>query len=148
MQRTILLVILVLVLCSACAQGTGETGNYTATMLLLPEGEPEPGRTAFISLGCVGCHTVAWDSDLPVATSDSRGPELGLDIAKLGPGGLATSIVAPSHKVAEDYRRDDGADGSPMRDFNSTMTIRQLADIVAYLKRQGLETQARTGTVP
>jgi hypothetical protein len=76
------------------------------------------------------------------------GPELGLDVAKLGPGGLATSVVAPSHQIAEKYRSPTASNISPMRDYSGVMTIRQLADIVAYLERQGLETQARTGQAP
>ena len=35
-----------------------------------------------------------------------------------------------------------------MSDYTSTMTVRQLSDIVAYLERQGLETQAKTGVAP
>ena len=35
-----------------------------------------------------------------------------------------------------------------MANFNSVMTIKQLSDIVAFLERQGLETQARGGSTP
>jgi len=148
MQRTILLVALVAVFGLACAQSTTDSEDLRATMLLLPEGEPDAGRAAFISLGCAGCHAVAWDSELPAPLPAVRAPELGLDVAKIGPGGLATSIVAPSHKVPDKYRREGDGGVSPMRDFTGTMTIRQLTDIVAYLERQGLETQARTGAAP
>jgi len=143
MQRVILLVTLGTLSMLACAQY--ESDDYQATMLLLPEGEPDAGRTAFLSLGCASCHTVAWDPDLPAPVSATPGPQLGLDVDKIGPGGLATSIVAPSHKVAEEYRRQAGSARSPMTDYTRTMTIRQLADLVAYLQRQGLETKAKGG---
>ncbi len=148
MLRNVLLLSLGAVLCLACAPSTVETPDYEATMLMLPEGQPEAGRTAFVSLGCTSCHAVAWDNELPAPTSPSPGPELGLDVAKLGPGGLATSVVAPSHKIAEKYRSPDGGESSRMADYSGVMTIRQLADIVAYLERQGLETQARSGQTP
>jgi hypothetical protein len=148
MLRKVLLVASGAMMCLACAPSTVETPDYTATMLLLPEGKPEAGGEAFVSLGCTACHTVAWDDDLPAPVSASPGPELGLDVAKLGPGGLATSVVAPSHKIAERYRSPTDSKLSPMTDYSAIMTVRQLADIVAYLERQGLETKARTGQAP
>jgi len=143
MRRKILLVAMSALLVLACAQNVGETDGYKTTMLMLPEGDPDAGREAFVALACASCHTVAWDSDLPAPVSPTPGPELGLDPAQLGPGGIATSIVAPSHKVAAKFQRSDGR--SPMVDYTGTMTVRQLADVVAYLERQGMETRAKTG---
>ena len=141
MRRTVLLVALGLTLTLACTQGSVET-DHQFTMLMLPEGQPDAGREAFVSLGCAACHTVAWATDLPAPTSAVVGPELGLDVPQGGPGRLATSIVAPSHRVPAKYMRDDGT--SPMTNYNSVMTIQQLSDIVAFLQRQGLETQSKT----
>ena len=148
MLRRMLLLAVGATLCLACAPSAVETPEYKAAVVMLPEGNPEAGRNAFVSLGCTACHAVAWDRELPAPTSAAPGPELGLDVAKLGPGSLATSIVAPSHQVAEKYRSPSGGKLSPMADFSGTMTIRQLADIVAFLERQGLETQARSGQTP
>lgn len=146
MQRTLVLAVLVGLLALACAQqGAAPPDDYEVTMLMLPQGQPEAGRDTFVALGCAGCHTVAWDSELPAPASAELGPELGVDGANSGPGGLATSIVAPSHRVSEKYQARTQGDVSPMTDYTGTLTIRQLADIVAYLKRQGAETQARTG---
>jgi len=148
MLRKVLLLTAGAMLCMACAPSTVETPDYRTTMLLLPEGQPEAGRDAFVSLGCFSCHAVAWDKELPAPVSATPGPQLGLDLGKLGPGGLATSIVAPSHDVPEKYRSPATGNRSPMTDYSGVMTIRQLADIVAYLERQGLETQAKTGQTP
>jgi mono/diheme cytochrome c family protein len=148
MRRKVLLLTVGALLCMACAPSTVETPGYTTTMLLLPEGQPEAGREVFLSLGCFSCHTVAWDTELPAPVSATPGPELGLDRGKLGPGGLATSIVAPSHHVPEQYRAPATGNRSPMTDYSGVMTIRQLSDIVAYLERQGLETRAKTGQAP
>ena len=144
MRSTIPLVVISALLALGCTQSPVET-EYRTTMLMLPEGQPAAGRDAFVSLGCAGCHTVAWDEELPAAAVPSLGPELGVDFARLGPGGLATSIVAPSHKVSAKYQGMTQGGASPMRDYTREMTIRQLADIVAYLERQGLETQTKTG---
>jgi mono/diheme cytochrome c family protein len=144
MRSTIPLVMISALLALACTPSAVDT-EYKTTMLMLPEGEPEAGRDAFMSLGCAGCHTVAWDEELPSSAAASLGPELGLDVEKLGPGGLATSVIAPSHKVSAKYQEMTGSGASPMRDYSREMTIRQLADIVAYLERQGLKTQAKTG---
>jgi mono/diheme cytochrome c family protein len=142
MQRNLLILTLGLALTLACTPGTVET-DYQKTALMLPEGEADAGREVFVSLGCAACHTVSGAEDLPAPNSAKPGPELGLD-AYLGDSGrLATSIVAPSHTVSAKYR-DQTTDGqSPMRDFTSTMTIKQLSDLVAFLQRQGLQTQSK-----
>jgi mono/diheme cytochrome c family protein len=146
MRRIGLLLVLGATLALACAQSAVETG-YEVAVVMLPEGQPEAGREAFKSLGCVACHAVAWEQGLPSPTSARPGPELGVDAVQSGPGSLATSIIAPSHRVSEKYQA--GAQGgSPMLDYTNTMTIRQLADVVAYLQRQGLETQAKTQPGP
>ena len=55
MQRTLLLVALAASLALACTQSPDGT-EYQVTMLMLPEGQPEAGREAFVSFGCVACH--------------------------------------------------------------------------------------------
>jgi len=146
MRRIGLLLVVSATLALACAQSTVET-NYEVAVVMLPEGRPEAGREAFKSLGCVACHAVAWEKELPAPTSARPGPELGVDSVQSGPGSLATSVVAPSHRVAEKYQTGT-QEASPMLDYTDTMTIRQLADIVAYLQRQGLETRAKTQPGP
>ena len=145
MRCTVLLIALGTMLALACTQGSVET-DHQVTMLMLPDGDPEAGREAFISLGCAACHAVAWADDLPAPVSAVVGPELGLDVPHGGPGRLATSIVAPSHRVSTKYavKTESGASASPMTNFNSVMTIQQLSDIVAFLQRKGLETQSKT----
>jgi len=144
MRHMAMLVALGAVLTLACAPQAGDT-EYEVRAMVLPVGQPDAGRDAFVALNCVACHTVAWDQELPAPTSGLQAPELGVDVTYVGPGGLASSIVAPSHHVSEKYRQAGAGDKSPMPPYSETMTIRQLADIVAYLQRQGLETHAKTG---
>lgn len=144
MRLSGLLVILGALPAAACLQGAPD-GGYEVAVMVLPEGRPEAGRSTFVSLGCVACHRVAWEDDLPTPTSRTPGPELGLDASQLGPGEIASSIIAPNHRVAPKYRQTAADDSSPMPNFAATMTIEQLADLVAYLRRQGAETQAKIG---
>jgi mono/diheme cytochrome c family protein len=142
MQRNLLILTLGLAFMLACSPGPDNTA-YQKTMLMLPEGDSQAGEEAFASLGCVDCHTVSWADGLPVADSGEPAPELGLDAFMGDPGRLATSIVAPAHHVSAAYSKDSPDGESPMEDVNSIMTVKQLSDIVAFLQRQGLETQSK-----
>ena len=99
----------------------GTAPDYAVTTMALPAGDPEPGRHAFLELGCASCHRVAWDETMP---------EL-----------VATSIIAPSHFVSPRIEPVEGR-LSPMADFSETMTVRQLIDVVAYLRAGGEQVAA------
>jgi hypothetical protein len=142
MQRNLLILTLGLAFVLACSPAADNT-VYQKTMLMLPEGDPQAGHEAFASLGCVDCHTVSWAEGLPVTNSEEPAPELGLDAFMGDSGRLATSIVAPAHYVSAAYSKDSPDDESPMEDINSIMTVKQLSDIVAFLQKQGLETQSK-----
>ena len=145
MLRFFLLLALLSVSCLACTPSAVEGPGYEATMLMLPEGRPDAGREAFVALGCASCHAVARDPDLPAPVSASPGPELDASVASLGRGRLATSVIAPSHKVAKKYRAETEGGGTAMGDYSAVMTVQQLADVVAYIERQGHEARAPAG---
>ena len=144
MKHMGLLVAVCAILILACSQSAVEE-DFEVAAMLLPKGHPDAGREAFVSIGCVACHSVAWEMDLPAPTSAAPGPELGVDASQPTLGGLATSIIAPSHRVAEKYRDPARGDSSPMPTFVSTMTVQQLTDLVAHFERQGLRTQSKIG---
>lgn len=105
--------------------------------LYVPKGNPEAGRKAFQDMKCTACHWVANDAELsqggPVA--DKPGPLLGPKQAAFSRGWLADSIIAPSHTIAPHSNGvSDQSELSRMGDFTETMTVRQLIDIVAYLR--------------
>ena len=104
----------------------------------LPEGDIEAGKLTFQALACTDCHSVAniahtggVDSNLNVV--------LGGTVTRVRTyGELVTSIINPSHvivrqnpaqKVEEDAK-------SLMRDYNDTMTVRQLVDLVTFLEQE------------
>ncbi|WP_162883834.1 c-type cytochrome [Chromatocurvus halotolerans] len=106
---------------------------------VLPEGDIEQGKAAFLSLGCPQCHTVA-DSDIEQPENAEFQVRLGGRLIQVEHyGDLLTSIVNPSHRVAPQLRRqddsgnDEGAVVSPMPDFTGTMTVTQLIDVVEFL---------------
>ena len=122
----------------AARSGVTASINYETVQLTLPTGDAESGRQAFIDLQCTACHQVAGEPDLPAPVSASAGPELGPALAPQQPGDLATAIVAPSHamsiRTSEEVRSQVEGVLSPMGDYSSTMTVRQLLDVLAYLE--------------
>jgi mono/diheme cytochrome c family protein len=101
----------------------------------MPPGDAAEGRTVFVSLECFACHEVKGEN-FPQTSKTPRGtgPEL------TGMGGhhpaeyFAESIINPNRVIVqgEGYT---GADGlSKMPSYADTMTIKQVVDVVAYLK--------------
>jgi hypothetical protein len=143
MLRATLLVALGAVLLLGC-QVSGTNEEYEATTLVMPKGHAEDGREAFRDLGCVSCHQVTWDAEMGQPVSENPGPLLDDKLRRKTSGSVATSIIAPSHHIGEEYVQiaDDAL--SPMGDFTKTMTVRQLIDVVEYLRTQGGTTVAMT----
>lgn len=114
--------------------------------LYIKKGNAEAGREAFKAMKCTACHWVANDAELsqgPVA--DKAGPLLGPKQAKFSRGWLADSIISPSHTIASQSNGlADESELSRMGDFTETMTVRQLIDIVAYLRSLGKPKQPVT----
>ena len=117
----------------------GQT-RYEPVTLYLPEGDPAAGREAFMELRCTVCHPVTGDEDLPAPVSATRGPQLAPPAGATDTTRLASSIVAPSHIISSGISAEtkDRLTGvlSPMGDFSSIMTVRQLTDLVAYLREE------------
>lgn len=99
-----------------------------------PSGSVEAGQRAFSDLKFSPCHAVVGRDDLPVPTAVDSGPALVSIQARKSRGDLATAIIAPSHSLA--LPGEIWADGrlSRMGDYSEVMTIRQLIDLVAFLK--------------
>lgn len=104
--------------------------------VVLPVGDPELGKLAFLDLGCDSCHRVLGDPDLQTPSAPEPGPDLGPELAEQPIGDLASSIIAPSHAlVAERSEWSRGTD-SRMPDLNDALTVGQLLDLVAFLRSQ------------
>jgi mono/diheme cytochrome c family protein len=101
----------------------------------MPSGDAEAGRKAFIALECFACHRVEGEPFPRESKTPKRaGPDL------TGMGGhhpaeyFAESIVSPNRIIIEGpgYTGSDGL--STMPTYADTMTVRQLVDLVAYLR--------------
>lgn len=122
----------------AQAQAPAATSTYESVSLTLPVGNAQAGRQAFLDLKCTACHRIRAEAGFPAPFSDSLGPDLDARPPHRTPSDLATAIVAPSHAVSTgiDAALKTRLEGvlSPMGDFNQAMTVRQLSDMVAYLR--------------
>jgi len=113
---------------------TAADGTLTAT-INFPAGNPEAGRLVFRTRKCFVCHQVAGPEGQGLKTRTSiSAPLLDSRIAQKDPGEVITGIIAPSHKVSESIAKESGGKLSPMGDFTSTMTVRELIDLVAFLR--------------
>ena len=105
----------------------------------LPAGDPIAGKETFLYMQCNECHTIK-GMDLPrVPLADPPFVELGGDVTRVKTyGDLVTSIINPSHKLAEGYPLDEVSnDGeSKMYVYNDFMTVQELIDVVMFLQPQ------------
>jgi len=129
--KHLILAVLLLLLFGAC-----ETGRRSPVGFRLPDnGDVERGKTAFVELQCVNCHTVQ-GMDLPAPPEGATVVALGGVVREIRTDGyMVTSIIHPSHRLARQARVDIAVEGeSRMPDFARTMTVRQMIDITAFLQ--------------
>jgi mono/diheme cytochrome c family protein len=108
-------------------EGKVPTTNTTAAV----KGDAASGSKLFTSQGCGGCHTFA-----PAGTNGTVGPDLDkLDqyAKQANQGSLEQfteeSIASPSSYIQPGYPNS-------MPDFGSTLSDKQIADLVAYLTQK------------
>ena len=108
----------------------------TVEGFVLPPGNVEQGKAAFVEIGCPKCHTVA-NSDIEQPADASFHVEIGGEVRRVKHyGDLLTSVVNPDHKVSRVYRVQDESGqefSSPMPKFADTMSVTQLIDLVEFL---------------
>ena len=103
----------------------------------LPSGDAEAGKIAFRKMQCYSCHKVP-GADFPEArTSGGAGPDLVPAYSKLPREFLAESIIDSHQYIAGTLEHYQGLDlkSSKMGDFSTLMSVRELVDIVAFLKQ-------------
>jgi mono/diheme cytochrome c family protein len=101
----------------------------------VPPGDPKEGRGVFLKLECFTCHAVKGEQTPTVArTAEDVGPEL-TGMGSHHPAAyLAESILNPNAVIVTGPGHV-GPDGlSRMPDYGDVLTVRQLIDLVAYLK--------------
>ena len=117
-------------------------GPKSAKGFQLPDGNVEAGQAAFVELGCMSCHTVD-GFDFSYGDGErSIDVRLGGEVHRVRTyGELVTAIIHPSEGFARGYPKAQvsSAGKSLMKDFNRTMTVGQLIDIVAFLQSKYTE---------
>jgi sulfur-oxidizing protein SoxX len=103
----------------------------------LPEGDAVNGKVAFIQLKCQECHVVEGVKLPAVELRGRTFVHLGGERAQPKTyGDLLNDIVTPNHQLSAGYDKilvsQDGK--TLMTNFNDTMTVSQLIDIVAFLQ--------------
>ncbi len=104
---------------------------------LPPGGEAAPGKVAFVELGCARCHAVQGQTDLPAPTVVPKVPMplASRSASRATDARLVTAIINPNHNISGAWRDDVKTErGSRMRAINDVMTVKQLQDIVAFLR--------------
>ncbi len=116
-----------------------DSGPRSPVGFLLPEGDVEEGKAAFLELQCNACHTVD-GVDLPppvVIPTPSASVILGGHVFEIRTDGyLVTSIINPSHKLARGLNKEQittSTGESRMPDYSEIMTVQQLINLVAFL---------------
>ena len=97
----------------------------------VPPGDARAGERAFVDLGCTSCHRVAGLAGS--ASDEQHGPDLTGMGGHHPPAYFAESILAPD-AVLVDGPGWIGADGRSVMPSYPDLTLRQLADLVAYLQ--------------
>jgi hypothetical protein len=107
--------------------------TYEPRRHFLSEGSSIQGRKEFIALGCNSCHSVSGDR-LQVREPVGHGPELGTKQIEESMDELANAILLPSHTISAKPGPWQEDPASTMTDYSRIMTVRQLMDIIAYIK--------------
>lgn len=121
-------VVLVLAL-AACS------GRHSPSGFRLPPGDAAAGEKAFVALECATCHTVA-NTTLPAPSFPTPVALGGRVVLPPTDGDLTTDIILPASHFASGYPASAVQEGSKskMPDYTERITIRQLADLVAFLQ--------------
>lgn len=101
----------------------------------LPPGDPKAGRAAYVKFECFKCHAVKGEEFPGVAKTAT---EVGPDMTGMGshhPAGYFAEAIINPNAVILTEKGFTGPDGkSIMPDYSQSMTVRELIDVVAYLK--------------
>ena len=103
----------------------------------LPDGDAEAGKATYVALQCNACHKIAGVEQLAGGDQSELSIALGGEVTRIKTyGELVTSIINPSHRLANGYATENvSVDGeSKMTNYNDAMTVTQLTDVVAFLQ--------------
>jgi mono/diheme cytochrome c family protein len=128
-RRALILALCGLVLagCSGGKTVSPQPQTVEGTVPTTPEvkGDPTAGKQVFESEGCAACHTLA-----EAGASGSVGPNLDEGLKGKTPEFIHESIVSPDAEIAPGYPPN-----VMPQDYDSKLSDKQLADLVAFLNQ-------------
>jgi len=147
MRQLTLLLVTLTVLFTSCAKDKKGAEEKHAEMeqhgtppgwtFTLPKGDAAEGRNLFIKMECYKCHEVKGEKFPQAAASEKGvGSELSQMAAMHPPEFFAESIINPNAVIDPDAKERGyvGPDGkSKMPDYSDLLTVKQVADLAAYL---------------
>lgn len=126
---------------ASCSDGVvaeRDRPQATAASVVLPAGDHDAGRQAFLDLKCGTCHAVPSEPSFAAPLSANPGPPIDARVGRQDMGYLITAIATPSHgfspSVSPETGRQPAGTLSPMGDISAVMTVRQLVDLHAYVR--------------
>ena len=147
MHQIMVLVVVMTVCFTSCSKDRQEKevshqemvvhGMSSDWKFTLPQGDPIAGRKLFVEVECYKCHEVKGEK-FPAVVEGERGigPELSQMAGMHPPEFFAESIINPNAVIDPDAKKLGyvGEDGkSKMPDYNSVLTVKQVADLAAYI---------------
>ena len=122
--------------------------NEQARGFALPAGDIEEGKATYKRLSCNECHSIPeieWQGGI-----DSLKIHLGGELStQKSYGDLVTSIINPSHKIAQHYKQKTSIEGlSKMKKYNEVMTVEELVNLVSFLQSEYKVITPRTEYYP
>lgn len=134
MKRQSFLVLLIAL--AAMLSGCDDERTMSERGFRLPDGNAAAGREAFLYMHCNQCHTIK-GQELPTVPGFEPYVELGGPVTRVKTyGELVTSVINPSHKLADGYAEEVVSENgkSKMYYYNGFMTVQELTDIVMFLQ--------------
>lgn len=124
----------------AAVTATGARAATAAPAFVLPQGNPAAGHDVLAKMSCYSCHEVV-GGDFPAPVADPPVPvKIDATVAAKSPEQIAESIIAPSHRFPRGVPGIDSDGLSRMGDYSEAMTVRELIDLVAYIRSLHQET--------
>jgi len=147
MYRRMLLAVLMTALFISCSkerkakeishQNMDVHGMPSDWKVTVSQGSPTEERKLFVEMECYKCHEIKGEKFPGVAEGEKGvGPELSQMAGMHPPEFFAESIINPNAVIDPDAKKLGyvGEDGkSKMPDYNSVLTIKQVADLAAYI---------------
>ena len=113
------------------------SGGCDRKEFVLPPGDKNAGKQAFVELKCNSCHSVTTQIEHAPLEPGTIHVELGGTVSRVKTyDDLVTSIINPSHRLSRGTNlmtaTPDGQSRMPV--YNDIMSVQQLIDITAFLE--------------